>query len=84
MIIAPSVYWTWISTSNKLDVDVVNNFAYRTQFWSPGVTVGYVLRFGNRFKGVVTAMIGAHSVRYFRPDKSDRQWMPTADLRFQF
>lgn len=84
ILIAPSVYWTWISTSNKLDVDPSNNFGYRTHFWSPGLTVGYTMRFGNRFKMLVTAMAGAHSVMTFRPDKAGREWMPTADLRFQF
>lgn len=84
VLIAPSVYWTWISTTNKLDFDPSGNFALRTHFWSPGLTIGYTMRFGNRFKGLVTAMVGAHSVMSFRPDKATREWMPTGNLRFQF
>lgn len=84
VIIAPSVYWTWISTSNKLDTDPLNNFALRTHFWSPGLQLGYVMRFGGRFKMNVTAMAGAHSVKSFRTDRAQREIMPTADIRFQF
>lgn len=84
VLIAPSIYWTWISTSNKLDVDPAGNFGLRTHFWSPGLQVGYTMRFGERFKMLVTAMAGAHSVMTFRTDKAQREWMPTADVRFQF
>ncbi len=83
-LIAPSVYWTSIATSNKLDVNPSGNFNLRTHFWSPGLQLGYVMRFGGRFKMLVTAMAGAHSVKTFRTDKAERQIMPTGNLRFQF
>jgi hypothetical protein len=84
LLVAPSLYWTWVSTSNRFDSDAPGNYAYRTHFWSPGLQAGYVMRFGGRFKMLTTALIGVHSVKSFRPDKAERMWMPTANVRFQF
>ncbi len=83
-LIVPSIYWTKIETSNRLDSDPTGNFTLNTHFWSPGLQLGYVMRFGSRFKNSITAMAGATSVKSFRTDKADRMIMPVGNLRWQF
>ncbi len=84
ILFAPSLYWTWITTTNRFDPDPSGDYVLRTNFWSPGLQLGYVMRSGERLNMAWTLMVGAQWVKTFRPDRAVRELMPTAELKFQF
>ncbi|MGZ3700466.1 MAG: hypothetical protein ACXVB9_16995 [Bdellovibrionota bacterium] len=83
-LISPAAYWTYIVTSNSLDSDPASNFIRRTNFWSPGLQVAYLIRGGEKLTTVTTFMLGAQWIKTFRPDRAVRELLPTFDIKFQF
>lgn len=84
LLIAPALHWTQVSGSSKLDVDPANDFSRTDSFWSPSLQVGYVHHLGERFRSSLAFLFGAEYAKTFRPDRVVRQWVPAADVRWQF